>query len=332
MEINRSVQLNLDLIFWRINSHMFKKTYLHLALSALLVTGGSVFAQTPSGEKTDSESAEVDIKKLSEAFGHFIGKNLKSSGLNFDVPSLIQGIQNGSEGKPSPLSEKEYEKGMLQLQEKAIKKLTEDNLKAANAYLEENKSKPNVVVLEPGKLQYKILTKGSGEEVKEHDTPMIKYKGQYIDGTVFGNSEDAGGTINLPLDQTIPGFSKAIVGMKEGEKRQIFVHPDLGYGTSGHLPPNSLLIFEVDVVKANAPQAEAADESDSEETPPIAELDVKIKQSPTQNSSANNKSRNLHEDDDLDEDEEDMDSDTYDDDIEYTDEDEDEPATKPVKK
>ena len=43
--------------------------------------------------------------------------------------------------------------------------------------------------------------------------------------------------ITIPLDQTIPGFSKGIVGMKEGEKRRLFVHPDLGYGTTGQLPP-----------------------------------------------------------------------------------------------
>ena len=83
---------------------MFKKTYLCTALSAFFVMGTPLIAQDVAGEKTDPQS-EVDIKKLSEAFGHFIGKNLKSSGLNFDIPSLIQGIQNGSNGKPSPLSE-----------------------------------------------------------------------------------------------------------------------------------------------------------------------------------------------------------------------------------
>ena len=41
--------------------------------------------------------------------------------------------------------------------------------------------------------------------------------------------------------------------MKEGEKRKLFVHPDLGYGTQGQLPPNALLIFEVEIVKADAP-------------------------------------------------------------------------------
>jgi peptidylprolyl isomerase len=42
--------------------------------------------------------------------------------------------------------------------------------------------------------------------------------------------------------------------MKEGEKRTIYIHPDLGYGTSGMLPPNSLLTFEVEIMKSHVPE------------------------------------------------------------------------------
>lgn len=315
---------------------MLRKRRLHALMGAFLAVASPMYAETPVEEPKEVQ-AEIDIKKLSEAFGNFIGKNLKGSGLNFDIPNLIQGIQNGSEGKPSPLTDKEYEKGMRDLQEKAIKKLTEDNLKAANAFLEANKSKPNIVIVEPGKLQYKILSPGTGEVVKEHGTPMIKYKGSYIDGTVFGNSDDAGGSINLPLDQTIPGFSKSIVGMKEGEKRQIFIHPDLGYGTTGHLPPNSLLIFEVEVIKAEAPQPtedetsqnDGSDEdesSDEDETPPIAELDIKATKLANAPSSKTPASKSPS-----DEDSDEEDDDTYDDDEDYEDEDEDDDV-KPTPK
>ncbi len=40
--------------------------------------------------------------------------------------------------------------------------------------------------------------------------------------------------------------------MKEGEKRTIYIHPEKAYGVTGHLPPNSLLIFDVEIIKAHS--------------------------------------------------------------------------------
>lgn len=208
---------------------------------------------------------EVDIKKVSEGFGHFIGRNLKSSGLNFDVESFIQGIRNGLEGKPATLSDKEYERQMILLQEKAFKNLSENNLKAANDFLQKNAKEKGVIEVEPGKLQYMIEKEGSGEAVREGGSPQIHYTGKYIDGTVFGSSQDTGGPITIPLDQTIQGFGKGLKGMKEGEKRKLFVHPDLGYGTTGHLPPNSLLIFDVELIKAESPEPNLINNNDEDE-------------------------------------------------------------------
>lgn len=200
---------------------------------------------------TASKDDQIDMKKLSEAFGHFIGRNLQSPGLKFDLENIIKGIREGAAGQPAPLSEKEYEEMMAAVQERAFKEMSTTNLKTANEFLERNSKEKGVVEVVPGKLQYLILQQGSGPAVDVHSSPKIHYTGRYQDGTVFGTSEEMGGPITIPLDQTIPGFSKGIVGMREGEKRRLFVHPDLGYGTTGQLPPNELLIFEVDVVKAN---------------------------------------------------------------------------------
>lgn len=205
---------------------------------------------------------EVDIKKVSEGFGNFIGRNLKTSGLNFDTDSFIQGIRDGLAGKPAPLSDKEYEQQMILLQEKAFTRLSEDNLKAAEEFLKKNKDEKGIQLLEDGKVQFLIVKEGKDPAVKDGNTPQIQYSGKYIDGTIFGSSQDTGGPITIPLDQTIPGFSKGLKGMKEGEVRKIFVHPDLGYGKTGHLPPNSLLIFEVELLKADNPQDALLDVQD----------------------------------------------------------------------
>lgn len=209
-------------------------------------------ADSSSAGKTDKPVDTIDMMKLSKAFGNFIGRNLQSPGLSFDLESIITGIREGAAGKPSPLSEKEYEQMMAAVQEKAFKEMSATNLKAADEFMKKNKSEPGVTEVVEGKLQYTVLQPGSGETIETHSSPKIHYTGKYQDGTVFGSSEEMGGPITIPLDQTIPGFSKGIVGMKEGEKRRLFVHPDLGYGTSGQLPPNELLIFDIEAVKANS--------------------------------------------------------------------------------
>lgn len=214
-------------------------------------TSSSAVENTLPAEKND----QIDMKKLSKAFGNFIGRNLQSPGLSFDLEGIIEGIRDGAAGKPSPLSDKEYEEMMAAVQEKAFKEMSATNLKNANEFLSKNGKEAGVIEIQPNKLQYMILKEGNGPVVEAHSSPKIHYTGKYQDGTVFGTSEEMGGPITIPLDQTIPGFSKGIIGMKEGEKRRLFVHPDLGYGTSGQLPPNELLIFDIDLVKANSEDA-----------------------------------------------------------------------------
>jgi FKBP-type peptidyl-prolyl cis-trans isomerase len=232
-----------------------------IVFSGLLAVGGVVQADDRPAASAkpqivkDGKFDQEQIKRLSEAFGNFIGRNLKTpGGIQFDLESIIVGMREGAEGKPAKMSDQEYEEMMTELQSVALKQMAQENLDAAEKFLRDNVKNQGIVEVEAGKLQYQVLEQGNGEVVQEHGSPKIEYQGKYIDGTVFGSSKDAGGPITIPLDQTIPGFSKGLVGMKEGEKRRIFVHPDLGYGMSGHLPPNSLLIFDVEIVKADSPQ------------------------------------------------------------------------------
>jgi peptidylprolyl isomerase len=280
---------------------MLKKNCVHAltGMAALLIMGslhGNLPTQTKEPVQTQEQTSstasksdeitQADILKISEAFGHFIGRNLNNPGVKFDLESIIKGMRDGVAGKPAPMSEEQYEEMMTKLQEKAYKKQAEENLKAANSFIETVAKNPQIHKLEENKLYYEVVKEGDGPVVEEHGNPLINYVGKYQDGTVFGSSEDVGGPITIPLDQTIQGFSKGILGMKEGEKRKLYVHPDLGYGTSGHLPPNSLLIFEVEVVKASSPQS-----ADTEEDEDILSL-----------SNGDDVSKGDKDDDDLDDD------------------------------
>ncbi len=241
-----------------------------LACSTLTAQTTAPTATSPNANKPavvqSNDISKEELTKASGAFGHFIGRNLKTPAIQFDIDAIIQGIRDGAAGKQAPMSDKDYEQLMSKVQEHAITVLTKENLKSANEYLNKNAKEAGIVVVQPGKLQYKIITPGTGPTVESHSSPKINYVGEFIDGTAFGSSEEAGGPVTIPLDQTIQGFSLGIAGMKEGEKRRLFVHPDLGYGTSGHLPPNSLLIFDIEVVKAdNSSQATQNDDSDDDD-------------------------------------------------------------------
>lgn len=211
------------------------------------------------------EAPVVEVAKISEAFGHLIGKNLQNIGMKFDVAQVIKGLQDSLAGKESPMSEIECIQALTSAQEKVFQEQAQDNLKKAESFLQDNAKAKGVTSLENGKVQFRIDQEGKGNLLESHYSPLIRYTGKFIDGSVFSASKEEE---KICLEEIIPGLRSGLVGMKEGEKRVVYIHPDLAYGTSGCLPPNALLTFEVELVVANAPVTEENQElkSEKEET------------------------------------------------------------------
>lgn len=95
---------------------------------------------------------------------------------------------------------------------------------------------------------------GSGPEVKSGDTVVMHYKGSLTDGTNFDSSYDRGQpfTTQIGVGMVIKGWDQGIPGMKVGGRRKLFIPSELGYGTRGApgvIPPNSDLIFEVELLE-----------------------------------------------------------------------------------
>lgn len=196
-----------------------------------------------------ADESDRDVAKISEAMGHLIGKNLQALGLDLDVQAIVKGLKDASEGKTPPMNEDECVQAIASLQEESFSAAAEKNREEADNFLKKNEKEEGVVSLENGKLQYKIMKLGEGQSVQAYNSPIVRYTARYLDGQVFGAVTDEE---LISLDEAIPGFSKGLVGMKEGEIRTLYLHPDLGYGKQGHLLPNALLIFDVEVVKADA--------------------------------------------------------------------------------
>ena len=98
---------------------------------------------------------------------------------------------------------------------------------------------------------------GTGAEAKAGDTLTVHYIGTLSDGKVFDSSVDRGVPFSfvLGVQQVIRGWDEGLLGMKEGGKRTLVIAPDYGYGPNGAgpIPPNSVLIFQVELIKVVVP-------------------------------------------------------------------------------
>lgn len=106
-----------------------------------------------------------------------------------------------------------------------------------------------VVTTDSG-LKYEAIEQGEGVAPKATQTVVAHYTGWLTDGTMFDSSHARGETASFPLNRVIPGWTEGLQLMKPGGKFLFQIPPELGYGArqSGKIPPNSTLIFLVELV------------------------------------------------------------------------------------
>ncbi len=103
-------------------------------------------------------------------------------------------------------------------------------------------------------LKIEDIKVGTGSaEVKSGDTVVVNYKGMLLDGTQFDSSYDRGKPFETKIGagMVIKGWDEGLLGMKVGGKRRLTIPSDLAYGSQGAggvIPPNSPLIFELELL------------------------------------------------------------------------------------
>ena len=100
------------------------------------------------------------------------------------------------------------------------------------------------------------ITEGSGPEAQDGDRLEVHYIGSFEDGQKFDSSRDRGQPMGVVLGQTslIEGFTMALFGMKEGQRRVVTIPSQFAYGERGApptIPPGATLVFDIELVKLN---------------------------------------------------------------------------------
>lgn len=208
-----------------------------------------------SAAKTPGSVAglETDEQRVSYGVGFNLGSNIaRQNAFVVDRNAIKSGLEDGLAGGKTRISEADIQAAFTSVQQRVAAAATvagEKNLAAAATFLADNKSRKGVTTTASG-LQYEVLVKGTGSKPKATDTVQVHYHGTLIDGTVFDSSVERGEPATFPVGGVIKGWVEALQLMSVGDKWKLYIPADLAYGPSpsGKIPPNSALIFEVQLL------------------------------------------------------------------------------------
>ena len=231
-------------------------------MQRVIIVVMTVCLLAPVSWSADQPSEKDRKLRDSYSLGFEFGNNLRRQGVEVDRKALLSAILEGLDGEKPSLSPAEMRialvelrKTLIVLQEGRFERLAAEKMEEGKAFLVRNAARSGVLSLSSG-LQYRVLEEGSGPSPTMTDSVEVRYRGTFIDGKEFDSSPRNGEPLTVPLVGVIRGWSEALTLMKAGSKWEIFVPPELAYGKRQYrgVPPNSTLIFELELVAFSVPE------------------------------------------------------------------------------
>ena len=257
-----TVRLGSSSQFYNKESEMFKATKLMVVAACIVLASACGTAKRQKLATVDIKT-KTDVEQQSYSMGVSMGSSLKSDlDKNADIGIILQpdivilGIKDALAGEIQ-LSDAKLEDLMLKLKAEVRecyaekqKKMASEAIKEGQAFLAKNAKKDGVITTESG-LQYSVIVAGEGEKPTAEDIVKIHYRGTLINGTEFDSSLKRNQPVRFPLNRVFPGWTEGVQLMSKGAKYKFFIPAELAYGKQGagkNIPPNSTLIFEVELL------------------------------------------------------------------------------------
>ena len=217
---------------------------------------GAIIALALVAGKALAQDLQTDEQKLGYIIGMDIGNSLRNEGTEIDLDALVEALRTTYEGGTLKMTLEEAQavrEDFIARRQAAAEAeasaISEKNRAEGEAFLAENLNKEGVQVTESG-LQYKVIRQGDGARPPADDVVEVHYRGTLLDGTEFDSSYARDESISFELDRVIAGWTEGVQLMPVGSKYMFYIKPELAYGTGGGgpIPPNSTLIFEVELL------------------------------------------------------------------------------------
>ena len=141
---------------------------------------------------------------------------------------------------------------MQSIKAKEMEKTYGPNKEAGEKFLAANAKKDGVKTLESG-VQYKVLKEGNGAIPADTSLVKVHYEGRLLNDSIFDSSYKRGEPISLRCNQTIKGWTDAMVHMPAGSVWEVYIPQELAYGEreQGIIKPFSMLIFKIELLEVN---------------------------------------------------------------------------------
>ena len=202
----------------------------------------------PAAASTDP----AERNKMLYSLGFLLGDNLKRQLVldnETDYKAVSQGMRDSLLGKKSQTDINQYKPQILQKYQDDARIISQRREDEQKEYLANFQKEKGVKVLDNGAMM-KLSRPGKGKSPKAVDSATVHYTGTLIDGTQFDSSRDRNQPFTTRLTDVIPCWTKALQQMKPGARAQVVCPADTAYGNRpvGPIPPNSVLVFDIEVL------------------------------------------------------------------------------------
>lgn len=207
----------------------------------------------PAKELTPEAKAAEEKSKTLYSMGFLMGENLKKNLVVEDeeeFKAISQGMRDSVMNRSPQVDYNLYRNAIMKRYQDDAKKLNEKRADEQEKFMAAFRKEKNVKAL-PGDILVKTVLRGKGAFPKEDDSVKVHYTGTLLDGTVFDSSVERGQAAEFPLNGVISCWTKGLQEMRSGGKARLVCPSATAYGNRqiGAIPPNSMLIFDVELLE-----------------------------------------------------------------------------------